>query len=137
MERHTGNPAKYRAEDRFLFIVVPLIFLNLLTAIVGFHHFHLQPAGILAVLCAVLMASPLIGFIVIYGLYLAKEKDEFQRTLLVQAMLWGIGVTLTTTTLWGILEKFNMLPAMDVTWVLFLFFIPMSIAGAVNRWRYR
>jgi uncharacterized membrane-anchored protein len=137
MERHTGSPARYRFEDRFLFLVLPLMFLNLLMAVVGFHTFHLQPAGSLAILCSILMASPWIAFIVIYGLYLAEEKDEFQRTILVQSLLWGIGATLATTTIWGTLEKFNLVPPMDVNSVVFLFVIPFTIAERVLRWRYR
>ena len=38
-----------------------------------------------------LPAIPIIGIIAVVGLYLAEEKDEFQRNLLIQSMLWGLG----------------------------------------------
>ena len=44
-----------------------------------------------AYLLAVLPAFPIMGALVVTGLYLAEEKDEFQRQLLVESVLGGIG----------------------------------------------
>jgi hypothetical protein len=137
MNLHVGSPARNRAEDRFLFIVMPLIVLDGMMAYLGFHHFHLQPSGLPAFLCALLMASPLVAFILIYGLYLSEEKDEFLRAIQVQSMLWSIGITLTVTSIWGPLEKFHLVPHLEITWLQFLFMVPMAIANAVNHWRNR
>ncbi len=137
MNGRVGSPAKYRFEDRFLFFIVPLFVLDGILGIWGFHYHHLHPAGALAVLCAALQSSPIIAFIVIIGLYLAEEKDEFQKSVLVQSMLWAIGATLAVTTFWGSMEKYSRVPPMDIAWVQFLFCAVMIIAIAANRWRYR
>jgi hypothetical protein len=137
MESRIDNPAKNRAEDRVLFIVMPLVILDIFLAVFGFHYHHFQPVGGLAFLCATLISLPTIAYIVIYGLYLAEEKDEFQRTILVQSMLWAIGATLIVAIFWGTLEMFNMVPHLAVLWVQVPFYLFMAIATMVNHWRYR
>jgi len=137
MNRRVGSPAKYRFEDRFLFFIVPLFVLDGVLGFWGFHYHHLHPTGALAVLCAALQSSPIIAFIFIVALYLAEEKDEFQKAVLVQSMLWAIGATLAVTTFWGSMEKYSQAPHMDISWVQFLFWAVMIIAIVANRWRYR
>ncbi len=137
MNVRVGSPAKYRFEDRCFFVVVPLFVLDAVLGIWGFHYYHLHPAGSLAVLCAAVQSSPIIAFILILGLYLAEEKDEFQKSVLAQSMLWAIGATLAVTTFWGSMEKFSQAPHMDIAWVQFLFCAVMIVAIAANRWRYR
>ncbi len=137
MNHCAGSPAKYRFGDRFLFIVVPLFVLDGILGFWGFHYYHLHPAGALAVLCAALQSSPIIAFIVVIGLYLAEEKDEFQRSILVQSMLWAIGATLAVATFCGSMEKYSQGPRVDIASVQFLFFLVYIVALAANRWRYR
>lgn len=137
MERQISSPANKRFQDRFLFVIVPLIFLDAGLGIWGFRFHHLHLAGVLGYLCAILQSLPFVGFIVIYGIYLAEEKDEFVKSILVQSLLWGTGVTLSVTTFWGSLEKFSEAPHMDVSLVQFVFVISYIIAGVVNKWRYR
>ena len=57
-------------------------------------------------LLAVLPALPLVGSLVIVGLYIAEESDEFERSILVQSMLWGLGGALSVSTVWGFLSDF-------------------------------
>jgi hypothetical protein len=137
MQRRAGSPARKRFEDRFLFIIVPLIVLDAVLGFWGFRYHHLQPAGALAYLCAVMQSIPFVGFIVVLGIYLGEEKDEFLKSLHVQSLLWGIGATLAVTTFWGSMEKFTQVQHMDVAMVQFLFGIAYLIALAVNAWRYR
>jgi hypothetical protein len=66
------------------------------------HH----PGGMEAYGVAILPAVPVLGIIVIVGIYLADEQDEYQRTVLVQSMMWSMGLTLATLTVWGFLEVF-------------------------------
>ena len=65
---------------------------------------HLHPGRAATIILAVLPALPILAVIVVVGLYLKEEKDEFQRELLIQAMLWGMGVTMAAATVWGFLE---------------------------------
>ena len=131
-----GSPAKYRAEDRFLFIVVPSL-VPLYVAAWVLQHFRIHPTGFLAVVCALVFTSPFLAGIAIYAIYLGEEKDEFQRTLLSRAMLWGTGVTLCVTTVWGTLENFGVVPALRANLVIVLFTIPYLIALKILHRRYR
>jgi len=100
-----------------------------------FKHHH--PSGVLAYTLAVLPSLPLVGTIVIVGLYLVEEQDEFQRTVLVQSMLWGIGVTLAVTTVWGFLEMLAGVPHFQ-PWIAYpLFWFCVGIATPILKWRYR
>src|SRR5579862_8594941 len=109
---HVSSPARYRAEDRVLFVFVSLVLLFLIMKF-SLSHFYLHPAGVLAVLCAAVGAAPMIAAIFIVGLYLAEEKDEFQRSLFVQAILWGLGVAACATVFWFALGTFIHIPHMN------------------------
>ena len=85
------------------------------------HRFH--PTGWLLYALAVLPAIPIIGVIVVVGLYLAEEKDEFQRNLLIQSMLWGLGGVLVFTSAWGSLETFVHIRHFNPSWTYLLFWI--------------
>src|ERR1700674_332361 len=84
-------------------------------AAIAFHHGHLS--GALAYLVATLPAFPIVGALVGTGAYLTDETDEFQRNLLVQSLLGGIGATLASTTVWGYLEDFTRVPHLDLALV--------------------
>ena len=81
-----------------------LYVLSLAITSIGFDHFRLT--GLAAYLLAILPALPILVAMVVVGLYLAEEKDEFIRNTQVQAMLGGIGGTLAVTSVWGFLENF-------------------------------
>ena len=88
-------------------------------------------------LAAIAPAAPMVGVIVALGLYLAQEADEFRRVQLVQAMLWGIGLTLAVTTVWGFLESFAGAPRLPLTWVFPIFCLGMAAAQLLIRRWYR
>jgi hypothetical protein len=121
----TSNPAVRRYFYR-LFTTMAFYVAFLVTAVWAFSRYHLT--GALAYLLAVLPALPIVGMVVVVGMYLAEEKDEFQRTVLVQSLLWGIGATLSVTTVWGFLENFVQVPHLDLYLVfpLFWFFVGIS-----------
>jgi hypothetical protein len=124
-------------EGRFLFIIAPLFALDAILGFWEFHYHHLHPSGILAYLCAFLNSLPVIAFIVVFGLYLAEEKDEFMRAIYVQSILWGIGATLAITTFCGALAKYGQAPLIDVSSVQFVFMLVMIFSMVVIKWRYR
>jgi hypothetical protein len=129
------NPARDHFEDRLLFILMPLIVANIALEISGFGYRHLHAAG--AYLPAILFALLGIAFIVIFGLYLKEEQDEFQRDLWVQALLWGIGATLTVITFWGSLVEFELAKGLKLMFVFPLFMLITVIARLVLKLRYR
>jgi hypothetical protein len=136
MSPHVGSPARYRFEDRFLFVIVPLYVLVVMMYF-SLSHFHLHPTRIWAVLCAAVLSSPGIGFIFCIGLYLSEEKDEFQRALLVQSILWALGVTICVALFWFALGTFIQVPRMKFASEQFLFVMVYLVSLWVARWRYR
>jgi len=137
MQDRINNPARYRMEDRMLFILMPLLLAVFVLAVWGFGYHHLHPSGIVACLLAILVALPNVALIVIFGFYLSEEKDEFQRNLLVQSLLWAIGATLTLITFWGVLVMFEVVQSRSLVWVFPLFCLFMAIAKFMVRLRYR
>jgi hypothetical protein len=98
---------------------------------------HGHPRGVLAYLLALMPAIPCIGLLAVFGLYLAEEKDEFQRMLGVQSMLWGIGGTLSVTTVWGFLQSFTHIPHFQPIWTFVLFWGFLGISTPFLQRRYR
>jgi len=74
---------------------------------------------------------------VVVGLYLAEEKDEFQRTVLIQSMLWGMGATLAVTSVWGFLENFVQVAHFDLYLVFPLFCFFVGVFTPLVKARYR
>jgi len=69
-----------------------------------------QPEGVALVALSFVPALPIIGVIVVIGLYLAEEKDEYLRQRIVVSMLVGLGLMLSVTTAWGFLEESGVAP---------------------------
>lgn len=98
---------------------------------------HLSPSGPMLWVLAVAPAIPVIAVIASMGLYLVEETDEFLRSVLVQSMLWGIGVTLTLTTAWGFLENAGLLPHPPLYLIFPLFCGSFGLAQPFVRRRYQ
>jgi hypothetical protein len=101
----------------------------------GFRFGHLT--GMIAYLVAILPAFPIMGMLVVTGLYLSEEKDEFQREVMVQSLLGGIGLTLAATTVWGYLEDFTHAPHLSLVWIFPMFWIFMGVSIPFVWMRYR
>jgi hypothetical protein len=101
----------------------------------SFHHLH--PTGLIVYLLAILPALPVIGSLAIVGLYMAEESDEFERSILVQSMLWGFGVALAIGSVWGYLEDFANAPHRSAFYAYLSFWIVMGISQPFIRMRYR
>ena len=135
-KQNLASPAKYKLEDRMLFIGLPSMLLAGI-AIWLQHLYGNNPSGLLAVVCVLLLSSPFVAVIAISFLYFREEKDEFQVRLHSEAMLGGIGATLLVTTVWGVMEQLHLVPKFQVMWVMGMFGMFFSIALAIQRWRYR
>lgn len=128
------SAAGRRYTSRF-FPVMAMYVITLFFAAWYIPRFH--PSGPLVYAIAVLPAIPIIGIIAVVGLYLAEEKDEFQRTVLVQSMLWSMGLTLATTTVWGFLENFANTVHFQpyLAFPLFWFFVGVVTPFVKSRYR--
>lgn len=98
---------------------------------------HHKPAGPILWLMGVAPAIPVIGVIAAMGLYIAEETDEFLRMVLVQSMLWGIGVTLGFSTAWGFLENVGVIPHFPLYLIFPVFCGAFGLAQPFVRRRYQ
>lgn len=93
-------------------------------------------SGPLLWLVAAAPAVPILGVLVVMGLYLKEEPDEFERAVHVEAMLWGLGVVLAVTTVWGFLSNANVVPAPPLFLVFPLFCLSWGLSQPLIRRRY-
>ncbi|WP_297506654.1 hypothetical protein [uncultured Caulobacter sp.] len=82
-------------------------------------------------------AIPILGVLVVMGLYLKEEPDEFERAVHVEAMLWGLGVVLALTTVWGFLSNAQVVPAPPLFLVFPLFCLAWGVSQPLIRRRYQ
>jgi len=129
---------KSKAGRRYIYRLLPTMVIYIAFLFIAqwaFHHLH--PAGIAVYLLAILPALPLLGTLAIVGLYIAEESDEFERSIIVQSMLWGLGGALSVSTIWGFLEDFAKAPHISSFYVYVFFWIFMGISQPFIRMRYR
>ena len=112
-----------------------LVVVLAISVAVTFRFLHLQ--GVLAYGAAVLPALPIVWLLTEMGRYLAEEKDEFQRNVLVQCLLGGTGGVLATTTIWGYLEGFVHVRHLNPIWDYPIFWLFVVVSYPVVKLRYR
>jgi len=132
-----GSP-KSPAARRYLarFLPAMLLYVGVLFGSIAILR-YMAPTGPLLWIVAVAPALPIIGAIVAMGLYMVEETDEFLRATLAQAMLWGIGVTMTVCTVWGFLENADLLPHPPLYLIFPLFCFSFGVAQPFVSRRYR
>jgi hypothetical protein len=127
-----------KAGRRYIYRLAPTMLVYLIFLFIAQWTFrHLHPGGPAVYLLAILPALPLIGSLAIVGLYIAEESDEFERSVLVQSMLWGLGGALSVGTIWGSLEDFAHAPHLSTFYVFLFFWIFMGISQPLIRQRYQ
>lgn len=77
---------------------------------------------------AVAPSLPLLATIWAMGAYLVDEADEFKRSIVVQSMLWGLGLTLSFTSVWGFLEEFAQVSRFPLYLTFPVFCLCMGVA---------
>jgi hypothetical protein len=130
----TNNPAVRRFTFRFIVLMLLYAVFSGLSAC-GLLLWH--PTGIVIWLLALLPTLPIAMAVVLTSRYMSEEKDEFQRFVLVQSLLGGIGVTLVVTTAWGFLENYGHFRRLDILmiWPLYLIFVGISYWLVKARYR--
>jgi xanthosine utilization system XapX-like protein len=132
MNKH--SPAGRRYLKRFIPTMIAYV-ISIFGASYGFELFDLS--GPLAWALAVAPALPILAIIAIMGLYIKEETDEFQRSVLVESMLWGFGITLAITTVWGFLEMYVHTPGLQSFWAFPIFCLAMGLSQLLVRRRFR
>ncbi|ADW68117.1 hypothetical protein [Granulicella tundricola] len=109
-----------------------------LTVFLTFHVFYHGRLPLPAAIgLATIPSIPIIAMIVIVALYLKEEKDEFQRELFIQSLLWGAGFTLALTSFWSFVHLFAHFPPVDGFHVFVIFWIIVGISDFFLRLKYR
>ena len=124
----TNNPAQKRFFSRFA--VAMLLYAAVLIPTIAIF-VHYRPSGLVAYGLAILPALPILGMLVVVGLYLVEEKDEFIRNMQIQALLGGIGGTLALVSVWGFLENFTQVPRLELLLVYPAFWGFVGLSTAV------
>jgi hypothetical protein len=96
-----------------------------------------RPTGPLLWMLGVAPAIPIMGVIAAMGLYLVEETDEFLRTVLVQSLLWGMGITMALCTAWGFLENVGAVPHFPLYLIFPVFCGAFGLAQPLVRRRYQ
>ncbi len=130
----TKNPAVRRFYFR-TFAASSAYIVLIVSIALCFFKFH--PHGPLASVLAVLPAVPILGNIIALGLYLIEDKDEVQRSLMVEMLLWGLGGVLVFTSAWGSLETFTHIRHFNptYTYTLFWIFVGISVPFLMRKYR--
>ena len=80
-------------------------------------------------LVAFLPAAAALGFLFSWFRFI-RETDELARRVQTEAIMFGVGVVLTLSLTWGVLEMFiDTLPRMPVFWMFPIFMIAQGFAS--------
>ena len=97
---------------------------------------HSHSGRAVALSLSILPAIPLVGVVAIMRLYLKEEKDEFQRSLLLESLLWAAGCLLAVSSVWGLAELYAEIPHIPIFFVFPGFFFFFGICTPLVRFRY-
>lgn len=93
------------AAQRYLrrFTLVTAVYVLLIAANVGVS-WAFDPSQTILGLMAIVAALPIVGMLIVLGIYLREESDEFVRDRIVLSMLIGLGVLLSLSSILGMLQ---------------------------------
>lgn len=129
--RTTPTPAQRRYV--LLQIIAMVVYIAAIFAVPRFIH----TSHTSLVLISLLTSIFLLAVIMLAGLYLKQEKDEFQRVLLQRGMLWSVGATLAFTSIWGCLEMFLHVRHFPLFYVFDIFALFTAVFTTALRIKYR
>jgi hypothetical protein len=91
------------------------------------------PSGVWLYAAAILPALPILAAIGAVGRYLVEETDEYQRVLLIRAVLWATGAALAAATVRDFLIEYAHVSPFESGFVFFVFCIALGVAQVVVR----
>ncbi|TPG40445.1 hypothetical protein EAH79_11020 [Sphingomonas koreensis] len=124
------------AGRRYIYRFLPTMTLYVVLLLAAQHLIRAwHPEGAVLALLAVLPALPLAAVVVIMGLYIAEESDEYLRHQMVRAVMIATGFMLVVTTIWGFLEEGGVLRHLPLYWAFIIWCMGLGFAQAWNSWR--
>ena len=94
---------------------------------------HNAPVSPLAVSLALLPGLAVLLMLYAIGRLLIDLDDEFLRMLEVRKALIATGVTLATSSVWGLLEMLTMVPKLEVFWIFPIWCAGLGVGAFANR----
>jgi len=104
---------------------VYLIYITATGMFLFLHPAHNSP---LAYVLAISLALSLIGMIVTLAVVTTRQRDEFQKQLIIQSMTWGLCGMMSITTTWGLLEVFTDVRPLPILMNFPIFIVIMAAA---------
>jgi drug/metabolite transporter (DMT)-like permease len=131
----TFHISRSRAERAYLLRLVGSMGAFILVLLIVRHWFKSSepPAGAWLYAAAILPALPILGAIGAVGRYLVEETDEYQRALLIRAVLWATGAALAAATVRDFLIEYAHVSPFESGFVFFVFCIALGVAQVVVR----
>jgi hypothetical protein len=96
----------------------------------GAEHFYLY-------FWSVIPAIPVIGVIWRMGVYLREEKDEYQRWMTMQSILFGTGAVMAAIVVNDFIRAFAKSPGLPPFWLFLIFCAGMGLTQAFLKFRIR
>ena len=124
-----ASPAHRAYVRRFIPMMIGYVVLLFAAVWLGKHY---QPAGVGAVLLAVLPALPLVGVIWAMGRLIVEEQDEYLRDQTIRQFLIATGFMLAVTSMWGFLESSGHVPHLPMYWSFILWCGGLGVGSLVN-----
>jgi len=124
------------AAKRYLrrFTTVTLVYVALVTGNSALTH-AIHPSPLAAGVMAVLTALPIAGMLVVLGLYLREETDEFVRDRIVTSMLIATGVLLSLASVIGMLQFADLVGTVKVFLAFPLWCGVWGVSQILLNWR--
>lgn len=87
-------------------------------------------------LIALFAVTPIVGTMIVIARYLTSEKDEYLRHLVVQSILWGLGLVMVVDTYLGyVIEHTSPHVPVLTAFNMEIFLITAAIALRIQLWR--
>jgi small-conductance mechanosensitive channel len=131
---HLTTPAARRYLKRFVPTMAGYVVTVMATslAVASF-----QPKGAVLVAISILPALAIIALLVVIGMYVREETDEYLRQRIVISMLFGIGVVLAISAVLGFLQIYRAIGQVDVFWAFPVWCGSWGMAQCFLTWRDR
>jgi hypothetical protein len=86
---------------------------------------------------AALATVPIIGTMIVIARYLAGEKDEYLRNLVVRAILWGLGMVMVADTFLGYVVEYHSFHLSYLTLNMDIFVVTSILSLRIQLWQNR
>jgi len=136
MELFCRNPTKAARRYVQRMGAVAVLYFGIVWLVTAYVHEN-HPIGTRLILLAAAPALAVVAMIVVVGVYLREEVDEFKRFQLVVSILWAVGITLGVTAFVDFLRSYGAIAALPPFTEFMVFWFSLAIAQAIQGIRNR